>query len=291
MQDAEAVCELFEAAAGAMRASGLRVGSIVRLPARGRLIATGDLHDNPFHLKKLLRLAGLEDSADHHLILQEMIHGERLLNGMDFSHRLLIKVARLVCDYPQQVHPLLANHELSQMTGVGVSKGAGNSVELFSDALQFVFGDECDLVAEAINTFVLAMPLALVSEGGVFCAHSLPAARMTKHFDMDVFDRDLATEDYQKPHGAAHLLVWGRQYSQDFVSQLAGKLNVRLFCLGHEHAEMGLEMKAHNVLVLNSDHERGAALPIDLSNVPEAEEAMLSMIPLSAIPDCVGGAG
>ena len=70
-----------------------------------------------------------------------MIHGERLLNGMDFSYRMLGRVAQLVIDWPDQVHPILANHELAQLTGRGVSKGAGNSVELFNDALEFVFGE------------------------------------------------------------------------------------------------------------------------------------------------------
>ena len=285
MQDAIAVCGLFEAAAEAMRSARYRSGSTVRLPSRGRLIVTGDLHDNPFHLRKLLRLARLDASADHHLILQEMIHGERLLNGMDFSHRMLIKVAQLVCDYPDQVHTLLGNHELSQMTGVGVSKGAGNSVVLFDDALQYAFGDDSELVAEAINGFVRAMPIALISEGGVFCAHSLPAQRMMKHFDETVFDRVLVDEDYRKPHGAAHLLVWGRDYSQEQVEKLAAAQNVKLFCLGHEHAEMGLEMRMEKVLILNTDHERAAALPVDLAAVPDAEEALLCGIPLNAIPD------
>ncbi|UCD74199.1 MAG: metallophosphoesterase [Phycisphaerales bacterium] len=285
MQNAEAVCGLLEQAAEAMLSADNRRGSVVRLPARGRLIVTGDLHDNPFHLRKLLRLAKLDTSPDHHLILQEMIHGERLLNGMDFSHRMLIKGAQLVCEYPHQVHPLLANHELSQMTGVGVSKGAGNSVDLFNDALQFVYGDRCEEVAEAINAFVRAMPLALISEGGVFCAHSLPAERMMRHFDETVFDRELTDEDYRKPHGAAHLLVWGRDYSQDQVAKLAEARNVKLFCLGHEHAEMGLEMRMPQVLVLNTDHERAAALPLDLAAVPEAEEALPGAIPLNALPE------
>jgi hypothetical protein len=285
MQDAEAVCGLFEKAAEAMLSARYRNGSIVRLPAHGRLIVTGDLHDNPFHLRKLLRLTRLGASPNHHLILQEMIHGERLLNGMDFSHRMLIKIAQLVCDHPNQVHSLLANHELSQMMGVGVSRGAGNSVELFNAALQFVFGDDSESVAESINRFFLAMPIALISEGGVFCAHSLPAQRMMKHFDGSVFDRSLVHEDYLKPYGAAHLLVWGRDYSREQVGKLAEALNVKLFCLGHEHAEMGLEMRMDKVLILNTDHERATALPLDLAAIPDAEEALLGGIPLNAIPD------
>jgi hypothetical protein len=291
MHDAEAVVGLFDQAVEAMRASPLRKGSAVLLPARGRLIATGDLHDNPYHLQALLKLAKLDQSEDHHLILQEMIHGERLINSMDFSHRMLIKAAGLVVQYPQQVHPLLANHELSQMTGVGVSKGAGNSVLLFADALEFVFGDAAGEVAGAINRFIRTMPLALLSEDGVCCAHSLPAEHAMKHFDPAILDRALDDADFAKPHGSAYLMVWGRQYSEAHVDQLAERWGVKHFCLGHEFAETGIEPRGRRVVVLNSDHERAVAVPIDLANVPDIEEMLMSAVPLRSVRIAPGEAG
>src|SRR5687767_13520793 len=93
LRDASAVISLFERAAESMRRSPVRSGSVIRLPARGRLLATGDLHDNPVHLQKIIRLAKLEGSPDHHVVLHEMIHGERLINGLDLSHRMLARVA------------------------------------------------------------------------------------------------------------------------------------------------------------------------------------------------------
>ena len=158
-----------------MRLSPYRTGSIVKLPATGRLLVTGDLHDNPEHLRKIIQLARLDASADRHVVLHEIIHSERLINGVDLSHRMLARVAELIVAYPQQAHAVLANHELAQMTGQGVSKGAGNSVELFNAGLQFVFGDDWEDVAESIGGFIRAMPLALTSESGLLCAHSLPA--------------------------------------------------------------------------------------------------------------------
>src|SRR5687767_13490267 len=98
---------------------------------------------------------------------------------------MLARVAELVMRYPGQVHPLLANHELAQMTGRGVSKGAGNSVVLFNDGLEYVFGDECEAVSTALKEFIAAMPLALLSESGVFCAHSLPAPHAMQNFDLN----------------------------------------------------------------------------------------------------------
>jgi hypothetical protein len=286
--DASAVIALFEDAADAVRHSERRDRSVVRLPSRGRLVATGDLHDNPFHLEKIIRLARLDESPDHYVVMHEMIHGERLLNGMDFSYRMLSRVAELIVAHPGQVHSVLANHELAQMTGRGVSKGAGNSVELFLNALDYVFGERALDVAEAINMFIAAMPIALISDpvddyGGVLCAHSLPMAAMMPHFDVDLFQRDLRDEDYQAPHGSAYLMVWGRQYTVEQIEQLAARWGVKLFCLGHEHAETGIEMRGPRVIILNTDHERATVLPIDLSAVPTAEEAFTYAVPLSAL--------
>lgn len=282
LNDADDVIDLFERAAESMREQ-VGDGSVVRLPARGRLLATGDLHDNPFHLQKIVRMARLEASADHHVVLHEVIHGDKLLNGMDFSYRMLSRVAQLVVAYPGQVHPLLANHELAQMTGKGVSKGAGNSVELFLDALEYVFGDRYDEVAEAINGFIAAMPLALVTEGGVLCAHSLPGEAAMKRFDLDVFDRRLTDADYLSPNGSAYLMTWGRAYKPDQVASLAAHWNVRLFCLGHQHVETGIETSMPHVVVLNSDHERAAVLPLDLDALPSAEEAVMYAVPLASV--------
>jgi hypothetical protein len=284
MRDAVAVASLFHDAADAMQKCPLRRGCAVHLPSVGRLLATGDLHDNPEHLRKIIKLAKLDTSPDHHVVLHEIIHGERLINGMDFSHRMLARIAELVLDHPSQVHPLLANHELSQLTGRAISKGAGNSVEQFSDGLEYAFGDSSQEVTEAINEFIRAMPLAVRSESGILCAHSLPDARMMAKFDLGVLKRDLADEDYVAPAGAAYLMVWGREQKPAQIVKLAKKWNVKLFVIGHRFAETGVEMLSPLALVLNSDHERAATLPLDLSSEPPtAEEAMLSVMPLSAV--------
>ncbi len=283
LNDAAVVVDLLDRAAEALRSHAMRRGSSVRLPAKGRLLATGDLHDNPFHLQKILRLAKLDASPDHHVVLHELIHGERLLNGMDFSFRMLARVAGFVLAHPGQVHPLLANHELAQMTGTGVSKGAGNSVVLFQDAIDYVFGDAAGDVAQAIHGFIRAMPLALRSADGVLCAHSIPGDRARAHFDPGVLDRPLTDADYESPHGAARLMTWGRGYGAENVESLAEAWNVRLFCLGHEHADTGIEVRGSRVVILNSDHEHAMVLPIDLAAVPTAEEAIMHAVPLRSV--------
>lgn len=286
LRDPAAVVRLLEQAAQTLTTGPSRTGSIVRLPARGRLLATGDLHDNPVHLGAIIKLAQLDRSPDHHVVLHELIHGEHLINGMDFSHRMLCRVAELVVQFPGQVHPLLANHELSQLMGRGVSKGAGNSVVLFEQAVEYAFGDDAETVSEAIHAFIRAMPLALTGGpqgAAVLCAHSLPAPLMMKRFDPGVFERQLSDHDYRGPFGSAYLMTWGRQHTQEQIEQLAKTWGIKLFCIGHEHVPGGIDLRHGRVIILNSDHEFATALPLDLAAVPDAEQAMSRAIPLRAV--------
>jgi len=284
LSDAEAVIALFDQAATVIRTATYRDRSVVRLPARGRLIATGDLHDNPFHLQKIIRYAALDTSPDHHVVLHELIHGDKLLNGMDFSYRTFARVAELVVAYPGQVHPMLANHELAQMNQTSVTKGGGDSVQMFDDALAYVFGDDSVSAAEAINRFIRAMPLAVVSESGLLCAHSIPTDSTIERFDEGVLERELEDADYVGPSGAAYLMTWGRRYSTEVVERLARRWNVELFCLGHERVDTGIEVRGKRVVVLNSDHERATVLPLDLAALPPAAEAVMYSMPLASLP-------
>ncbi|MHC5002230.1 MAG: metallophosphoesterase [Planctomycetota bacterium] len=282
LRQPDAMISLMDRAAEAMLGSRWRSGAAERLPAAGRLLVTGDLHDNPMHFARVVALADLERGDDRHLLLQELIHGERLINGMDFSHRMLGRVADLVLRYPGQVHPILANHELSQLTGRGVSKGGGNSVELFDEALGFVYGEHWEAVAAAIDRFIAAMPLAVTGEAGLLCAHSLPSARAMARFDPDVLGRSLTDEDRAGPHGSAYLMVWGRQYTAESARTLAERWSVELFCLGHQHVESGIEAFDSIALLLNSDHAQGRALSVDLAALPSVEEAIMYAVPVSA---------
>ncbi len=282
MNDAAAVIDLFHGAADALHGKP-RDGSVVRLPEKGSLIATGDLHDNPINLGKILSFAKLEQNQDRHIVFHEIIHSERLVNGVDLSHRMLARIAGLVLEYPGRVHPVLANHELAQMLNQGVSKGAGDNVQLFNDGLEFVFGDDWVEVADAANAFIRAFPLAAIADGGVLCAHSLPSPRAMEKFDLDVINRDLTDADYESPDGAAYLMTWGRGLNAAHGERMAEAWGVELFVLGHQYVETGLETIGEHIVILNSDHEDGRILQIDLTDPPNAIEAPMMAIPLRSL--------
>lgn len=276
---AGAVERAFLDAAAALRESPWRSGCCERLPRRGTLLATGDIHDYPGHLEAIMMLADLDAGADRHVTLHELIHGDRLVNRMDLSYRTLLRVADLVLAYPGQVHPMLANHEIAQCFRMRVSKGAGDQVQMFDDGLDFVFGDDAQCVADAINVLIRAMPLALRCDNGLFLAHSVPA----EDFDAADLERELSDADYASPRGIAWRLTWGRVHRPEHVDAVRAALGARLLVLGHVKAEMGAASPAPGVLVLNSDHEHGAVVPFDLAaDAPSADDAVAAMVPLGA---------
>jgi hypothetical protein len=284
LRSAESVAGLLERAADALVRSPLRRGSVVHLPERGHLAVSGDLHDNPLHLAKIQAFAKLDQGLDRHVVLQELIHGDRLVNGLDLSYRVVARVAALVERHPTQVHPLLANHELCQMMGIGVSKGHGDGTQMFREGLDFVFGEDAFLVDEALAKFVRAMPLAVRTASGVWCSHSVPAPPIMHRFDRSVFDRELSVDDYRPPYGSAYLMVWGRGQDEEHVERLARAWDVQLFCLGHAHSEEGAHVVTSRMAVINSDHDRGRVVEIDLAGAaPSAAGLVESTLPLAAL--------
>lgn len=304
LQSPSIVLDRLAAGAAANRSAKCRVGSIDRITGPGTLIATGDLHDNPIHFARLVEVAGMggvdgevetsgatAGSPDHsifssprHLLLHEIIHPDHLINGIDFSYRALVKVADLKARFPEHVHVVLGNHELSQIAGAGIVKDGVRVVEAFNAGIEHMFGGGADAVHEAIRDFVRSMPLALrcvTPKGDILCAHSVPPAAIMQRFDPSVLSRDLTEEDYEPRHGAAYLMVWGRGYDAELLEDLVERWGVNMFILGHEKVEQGAMFVPPNALVLNSDHARGVYVPIDLENPPRAEEAVAMAVPLS----------
>ncbi|MEE9212625.1 MAG: hypothetical protein V3U29_08230 [Phycisphaeraceae bacterium] len=282
LQDPKVVIDLFRQAARAnLKASG-RQGATVVLPNTGRLIMSGDLHDNGLNLQRLLKLADLTNHQDRHLILHEIVHGPHRINGRDLSIRTLARVAALKLDYPDRVHLLQANHELSQLGGGGILKGSSNVVESFDDGVDFIYADDADEVRNAMKQFIKSLLLAVRCPKGIFCCHSLPSPRQLNTFDTTVIDR-VPTDQDLSPGGSAYNMVWGRNHTQDLADVLAEVWQTQLFVMGHQPAEMGYETEGDTILILNSDHSHGMALPIDLSRIYSRDQLVDQLVPLASV--------
>ncbi|HMN40177.1 MAG TPA: hypothetical protein PKE29_04980 [Phycisphaerales bacterium] len=307
MRDAGAVVGALRAGARANREASCRRGSIDVVEVRaedagtpaGTLIATGDLHDSPLHLARVVRAAGMDEADPSgsesrttracHLTLHELIHGERLVNGMDYSYRVLVRAAALKAAFPERVHVLLANHEIAQLIGSAVVKDGVRCNEAFDEALGATFGDGADLgaVREAIGGFIRSMALALrITRPGlpdILCSHSLPAPGLMDRFDPGVLERELVDEDFLPRTGSAYLMAWGRGWTPEHFDGLGERWGVGLFVLGHEKAEAGCMVVGPRAVVLNSDHERGVYSRVDLTRAAGAAEVAGACVALSPV--------
>jgi hypothetical protein len=283
LADAGVVADLFHHTAQLNRDDPKRDGCSLNLPDHGKLLATGDLHDNANALQRVIKRAKLDKSPDHHVVLHELIHGPTRLNGMDLSIRTLARAAAVKRAYPQQVHFLLSNHELAQRKQEHVFKDGGSDVDAFNDGLAHLFGEDgAEQVHAAFDDYVDSLLLAVRCANGVMVAHSLPAPRKIEVFDKTVLDRELTEEDCDAD-GSAYLMVWGRHQNVKLATELAEAWGVKVFLLGHQPAEMGWEEKANNILILNSDHGHGVCLPVDLAKTYQRDDFIDKIVPINGI--------
>jgi len=263
---ASQVIETFEAASEENKLSSLRVEQVVHLPEEGQVWMTGDIHDNRTNFNKLLRAADLANNPQRHLILHELIHGDRFdEKGRDGSWETLYRAAELKCDLPGQVHFLLANHDLAQVLGEGIIKAGVSVCEAFTAGIKRDFGDEYTGVNVAITEFLLSLPLAIRASNGLFFCHSLPTDKQIDTFDFTAFARDLTGADYQRKNGPAYQLIWGRGFSPATVDKFAERVEAEIIVTGHQPQETGYLVNSPKHLIIASDHNQGVFLPLELS--------------------------
>ncbi len=282
LRDADAVTDLFSRAAAANLDTPGRAGAVVDLPDSGQLLLTGDLHDNATNFQRLQKLACLDDNPNNRAIFHEVIHGPDLVNGMDLSVRMLARVAALKCRYPEQVNVMQSNHELAQLRSEGILKEGRDTVESFDEGLDFMYGGQADAVREAMNAYLVSLPLAVRCANGVFTCHSLPGNSRAKRFDPTVIDR-VPTPEELAEKGDAYYMVWGRNQNQETADMLAEAWGCKQFVLGHQPADMGYEPQGETMLILASDHSHGVALPIDLSRTYDQEQLIEAIVPLASV--------
>jgi hypothetical protein len=264
--NADQVVETFGAAGDENKLSPLRKFQVVHLPEDGEVWMTGDIHDHRNNFKKLLAAADLVNNPRRHLVLHELIHGDHFdTGGAEDSWLMLYQAAQLKCDFPNQVHFLLANHDLAQIHGEGIMKAGYSVCEAFNAGVKRDFPSGSTLVTVAITEFLLTLPLAIRCPNDLFFCHSLPTDDQIKSFDFTVFDRDLRPEDYRRRTGPVYQLIWGRNVTPAGAEEFASKVNADLLVTGHQPQDMGYAINGPRHLIIASDHNQGVFLPLSLS--------------------------
>src|SRR5437016_11454471 len=167
--DADKVLETFQTATEENQLSSLRQHQVVHLPTEGEVWMTGDIHDHRTNFRKLLAAADLGNNPQRHLVLHELIHGDHFdAKGAEGSWETLYRAAELKCDFPGQVHFLMANHDLAQIHGEGIMKAGVSVCEAFSKGLKRDFPTATSAVTVAISEFFLSLPLAIRAPNKLF---------------------------------------------------------------------------------------------------------------------------
>lgn len=264
--DAAAAIATFTEAARHNHDDPRRDGSILRLPAYGQAVMTGDLHGHMKNLEKLRKYAMLDRAHARHVVLHEMIHADLdAPTDTDPSHELLLAAAKYKCEYPEQVHFLQSNHELAQLTGYLIAKNGRIVCEEYDSAVRAAYGgDKADDVLEAMKEFIASFPVAIRTESRVWLSHSLPSVDDMDEFDPSILTRPMTRENLATCR-TTFKLVWGRRYTQQHIHALAELLDVDVFITGHQPQEQGFAHVLDRLIILASNHNHGTFLPFDLS--------------------------
>jgi hypothetical protein len=242
-----------------------RSGNIIHLPPQGRLIISGDLHGNRWSFDQIVKYARLDQNPDTHIIFQEIIHGgPQDCEGGCLSFKLLIDAAALKIQYPDNVHFVMGNHDLSAIKDTEVLRGGKEMSVCFKAGVESCFGEKYEIVLLAMRQMLFSQPLAAKTQTGIFISHSLPAQRYADDFDPTVLDRDLTMFDINRPN-SAYTLLWGRNHSSELLESLAQTLGVRFFVAGHQKQDDGYKRVDPNMLILACDHNNGCIAEIDLA--------------------------
>jgi len=265
------------------REDPLLKGSTLVFPNYGQLVMTGDLHGHRRNFEKLKRFCDLEHSGARHVILHELIHEDvPSLTAKDTSHELLVDAARWKCEFPDQVHFLLSNHELAQLTRHEISKNGRIVTVAFEESVRETYGAGASEVLTALDDLVRSYPLAGRTPNDVFVAHSLPGPRELPSFDATVLNRTPDDDDLGDG-GSAHALVWGRYQTPAVLQTLRELLEVDYFICGHQPQETGYEVLHDRMIILASDHNHGVFLTLDLSKPVTLETLTRHIRPFAAI--------
>ena len=260
----------------------LRNGNMLCFPGQGELLITGDLHNHGRNFERIQHVADLRRNPDRHVILQEIVHGGVIgSDGSDLSLDMLLDAIAWAQEFPGRVHFLLANHDLAQVQGQAIMKDGYDLTQRFDRHFRKCSGDAPEAL-NAFRSFIYSMPLAAITVTGILLAHSLPGARELAGFDTSILRRPLNDADYSRT-GSVYSLIWGRGQTPDVFNALARAWWSDLFVCGHQAQDSGFGTIGGRMLVIDSSHNHGVYLKIDLARQYTLEDLINACRPLASI--------
>lgn len=273
-----------EHGAKANREDRFREGNIVHLPSEGEVIMTGDLHGQEDNYDKLARYANLEENPQRHLILHELLHCARpVYPNQCHSYNLVARAAALKAAFPNQVHIILGNHAMAQVSRNEVLKNGQAMVQSLTTGLCVTYAEKAGAALDALDEFILSLPLAIRTDNRVWMSHSLPSMKHLAGFDDFIFEKVLTMDD-MRANRSLRALTWDRFHSEECIDQLQRMFDVDMFIVGHQSQVNGYKRAHQRLIILASDHEHGCFLPFKLNETYPPDELFMCIRPLAALP-------
>jgi hypothetical protein len=253
MPDPRKILATVERATELFRKTPGRTGGLVRLDTATEVMVVGDLHGNTPAFRRLLEIAALQANPGRHLVLQELVHGTRFYPDEtgDKSHQLVDIVSALKCQFPDRVHLILGNHELSELTNRPIAKGGVALNALFRQGLETAYGSHADAIYAAYLTMFAALPLACRTPNRVFLCHTVPDPRDIEKLEVSVFDADTWPAEWMSRGGPIYGLTWGRSIEPDNVDRFAEIVDADLFITGHQPCDEGYQQANHRQIIID----------------------------------------
>jgi hypothetical protein len=253
MPDPQKILATIRKATDLLRSTPGRTGGVIALEKAEDVMVVGDLHGNLPAFRQALIVAGLDRNPRRHLVLQELVHeiNKHDADVPDRSHRLVDLVAALKCQYPDRVHLILGNHELSELTGRIIGKD-GQALNLrFRLGMELAYGERTTEVYQAYLGLFAALPLAVRTPNRVFICHTLPDSRYLDTLDIELLKADRWPDEAMKRGGTIYALTWGRDTSPETADLFATMVDADLFVTGHQPCEEGFRQANHRQIIID----------------------------------------
>jgi Calcineurin-like phosphoesterase len=254
MPDPQKVLATIHKATELFRSTPGRRGGLVTLDdSADEVMIVGDLHGNIPAFRHVLLVADLANKPGRHLVLQELVHGIRHYpdDKGDKSHQLVDIVSALKCQFPDRVHLILGNHELSELTGRPIAKGGLALNALFRQGIGTAYGSMGDEIYAAYLKMFEALPLAIRTPNRVFLCHTIPDPFDLEEFDASIFEADSWSAEAMARHGAVYAITWGRNTDPENVDKFAGLVDADWFITGHQPCDDGFRQANHRQIIID----------------------------------------
>ena len=253
MPDPLKILTTIRRASALIRATPGRMGGIITLKEAADVMVMGDLHGNISAFKQLLSLAALDRHPRRHLVLQELIHGSLTYPGDkgDRSHQLLDVFTALKCQYPDRVHHILGNHELSELTGRSIGKDGEGLNAKFRRGVETAYGSSAGDIHESYKTLFASLPLAIKTANRVYVCHTLPDASDVDTLDLELLKADSWPAEAMKRRGTIYALTWGRDTTPETADRFATMVDADFFVTGHQPCDEGFRRANHRQIIVD----------------------------------------